>query len=207
MAEIFKQAIDSETVRALNDAIDSVSDGDSFEMLIPPKTTNILEVYKDTLKQQCPKIVWNADSFVVTRTATERGNRAAQCWHFDNFRKTTLIVLKSNEGEKNGDILIRKNLRKAPTNIWSTMLTKVFWTNPVTWFVLRIPAIRDSFFTRVPLVAGDVMIFDGAVIYHGNLPIHAGTRRSILIHDGPVFKDAWITKFFHYLCTVIFYKK
>ncbi len=207
MNKIYKQIINTETVLALNTAIDAVSDGDSFEMLIPPKTTNILVDFKATLQTQCPDIVWNEDSFVVTRTSNEGGNRASQCWHFDNFRKTTLIVLKSHDGASNGDILIRNNLRGAPTNLTMTMLTKIFWTNPLTWLVLRIPAVRDKFFTRVPLVAGDVMIFDGSITYHGNLPIVSGMRRSILIHDDPVFKDALITKVFHKLCTIIFYKK
>lgn len=207
MSKIYKQIINPETVLALNTAIDAVSDGDNFEMLIPPKTTDILVDFKSTLQTQCPDIVWNEDSFVVTRTSNEGGNRASQCWHFDNFRKTTLIVLKSHNGASNGDILIRNNLRGAPANLTMTMLTKIFWTNPLTWLVLRIPAIRDKFFTRVPLVAGDVMIFDGSTTYHGNLPIASGVRRSILIHDDPVFKDALITKFFHKLCTILFYKK
>ncbi len=206
MEKVFKQTISPETIAALNNAVDAVSDGDSFEMLIPPKTTKILEDVKEVLHAQCADITWDEESFVVIRTAREGGNRAAQCWHFDNFTKTTLIVLKSHEGESNGDIMVRRNLRGAPTSLTMTMLTKIFWTNPLTWLVLRIPSVRDRFFTRIPLVAGDVMIFDGSTTYHGNLPIVSGTRRSILIHDGPVFKDAFMTKLFHKLCTLIFYK-
>ncbi|KND47928.1 MAG: hypothetical protein AB199_04190 [Parcubacteria bacterium C7867-004] len=206
MQSIFKQAIDAETIRSINEAVDAASDGESFEMLIPPKTTAFLAPFKTTLNQQCNAINWDADSFVVTRTTTEKGNRAAQCFHFDNFRKTTLIVLKSGDAALNGDILIRNGLRKSPKSLWPTMVTKIFWTNPVTWAFLRIPFIRDRFFTRVPLVAGDVMVFDGSTTYHGNLPLSAGVRRSILIHEDPLFKDAFITKLFHRLCTMIFYK-
>ena len=31
-------------------------------------------------------------------------------------------------------------------------------------------------FTRIPLEAGDVMIFDGSTTYHGNLPIAADAQ-------------------------------
>lgn len=207
MQQIFKQTLSPETIASLNASIDAISDGGNFEMLIPPKTTTALESFKKTLQEQCPSIEWNNESFIVVRTTTEKGNGAAQCWHFDNFTKTTLIVLKSHEGALNGDILVHPELRGAPTSLTITMLTKLFWTNPLTWLVLRIPKIRDSFFTRISLVSGDVMIFDGSTTYHGNLPVALGTRRSILIHEGPVFKDAFLTKAFHVVCSFFFYKK
>ena len=206
MPKIYKQAINAKTILAINSVIEGNSEGDKFEMLISPTTTKLLERFRPELQEQCSEIVWDNETFLVIRTATAAENKAAQCWHFDNYRKTILLVLKSQIGINNGDILLRENLRGAPKHIISTMLSKIIWTNPLTWSALRLRFIRDRFFSRVTLVAGDVMVFDGSTTYHGNLPIDLGVRRSILIHTLPVFKDSIITKIFHKICMMYFYK-
>jgi len=206
MYRIAARAIDEPTLSAINAAVDAASDGESFEIIIPPVTTGVLAPFKDKIRAACPDIVWNDDAFVVIRTVTEKGNRASQCWHFDNFKTTSLVVLASTDAKDNGDLMIRPDLRKPPRNLLWYMITKVFWTNPIAWPLLRIPALRNRFFTRVPLKAGDVMVFDGGTTYHGNLPISSGMRRSILIHNEPFFKDALFTKFFHQLNKIYLYK-
>ena len=206
MYRVYKQTIDIETIKRLNQAIDEASADESFEILIPPKTTEILTGTKEKLLAQCREIVWPDDAYVVIRSVTEKGALAAQCWHFDNFRTTTLVVLRSTTGTDNGDLLVRSDLRGEPRSLFFYVLTKLFWTNPLTWLVLRIKFFRDKFFTRVPLEAGDVLVFDGGTTYHGNLPITLGMRRSILIHSDPLFADAAITKLFHTLNKLYLYK-
>lgn len=206
MHHIYKQAIGAEVARALNQAVDAASEGGSFEILIPPQSTNVLEEFKEPLLRACPEIDWRDDSYVVIRSVTDKGNRAAQCWHFDNLRKTALIVLASTDGAENGDILMRSNLRASPKSLFWYAATKLFWTNPLTWLILRIPAVRNRFFTRVPLIAGDVMVFDGSTAYHGNLPISQGMRRSILVHNDQLFPNSIITRIFHQLNKLYLYK-
>ena len=206
MHKIFNQIIDPQTISQINEAVDKASDGDSIEILIPPKSTEVLAKFKNNLLLKCNNIHWDNNSYVVIRTVTNKGAKAAGCWHFDNFRDTTLIVLRATQGVDNGDLLVRNNLRGSPKLLLWYMITKIFWTNPITWFFLRIKFIRDKFFTRVPLKAGDVMMFDGATTYHGNLQTTSGMRRSILIHNDPLFKDAAITKLFHKLNKLYLYK-
>lgn len=206
MQKIFKQVLSSSSIEAMNRAIDNASDGDDFEILIPPVSTDILKEFKNDLLSQCPDIEWNDDSYVVIRTVTDKDTRAPQCWHFDNLRRTALIVLKSSVGPYNGDLLIRPNLRKDSKSLLVYIITKILWTNPITWMILRVPSVRNAFFTRVPLSAGDVMVFNGDTTYHGNLPVSSGTRRSILVHNDPLFKDSWITKLFHKLNKMYLYK-
>lgn len=206
MYRIFKQIIDADIISGINRAVDSASDGDNFEILIPPKSKDVLKDFKNALLSQCEDIHWDDKTYVVIRTVTDKGNRAAQCWHFDNLRKTTLVVLRSTEGADNGDLLVRSDLRGEPKSLLWYVITKIFWTNPIAWMILRMPFIRDRFFTRVPLMAGDVMNFDGSTTYHGNLPITSGVRRSILIHNDPLFEDSVITKLFHKLNKLYLYK-
>lgn len=138
---------------------------------------------------------------------TKKGNKASQCWHFDNQRKTILIVLRSGTGEENGDIMVRQDLRRHTDSSLMYALTKLFWTNPLSWFILRRKLIRDKFFTRISLQAGDVMVFDGSTTFHGNLPVSSGMRRSILIHSDNLFENAFITKLFHALNKIYLHKK
>jgi hypothetical protein len=207
MYRIYKGVLSPATVAAINAAVDTASDGDAFELLIPPVTTEVLKDAKREVLAECPNIVWRDDAFVVTRSVTMKGNRASQCWHFDNFKTTSLIVLKSTDGIDNGDLMIRPYLRAEPRSLFWYMVTKVFWTNPLVWLLLRIPALRDRFFIRISLSAGDVMVFDGGTTYHGNLPVSSGMRRSILVHNEPYFKDALFTKFFHAMNKAYLYKK
>lgn len=207
MYHVYGKSLSPETVAEINNAVDPASDGEGFEILIPPHSTRVLEKFKSTILAQRPEIQWDDATYVVIRTVTEKGARAAQCYHFDNFRKTAVVVLKSTEGGNNGDLLVRNELRGDPKSIIPYMITKIFWTNPITWFILRNTFIRDTFFTRVPLTAGDILTFDGGTTYHGNLPVTSGSRRSILIHNDPLFKDSFITKLFHKLNKLYLYKK
>jgi len=207
MHQIFKNKIAPLIINQINEAIDQASAGDGFEILNPPRSEKILAPFKNTLLSICPQIRWDGTTYVVIRTVTERGNRASEAWHFDNLKETALVMLKSTEGDQNGDILVRPDLRKSPKSIFVYIITKLFWTNPITWFILRNKSIRDKFFTRLSLKAGDVMIFDGSTTYHGNLPISSGTRRTILLHSDKLFPNSWITKLFHRLNEMYFYKK
>lgn len=206
MYRMYKQAINAETIAAMNQSVENEADGNTFEMFIPPVSCNILDRFKDSLFTQCSKVKWDDSSFVAIRSVTNGGKEGAQGWHFDNFGETTLIVLKSFEGEHNGDILVRANLRKRPTSKFLTVISKLFWTNPITWIILRQPYLRNKFFTRLTLKAGDVLVFEGSTTYHGNLPVDVGTRRTILIHEEPVFEDALFTKFFDAICKIFYYK-
>ncbi len=206
MHTIFKKAVRGETLRVINQKIDSVSDGKGFEIIPPPKSEEILKDFKKTLTSECGDITFEDGAYVVIRSVTDKGNRASQAWHFDNQKKTILVVLRSTSGEENGDILVRPNLRRDTNSLFMYTLTKLFWTNPISWFIFRRKLIRDKFFTRIPLEAGDVMIFDGSTTYHGNLPIAAGMRRSILIHSDNLFEDSFITKLFHALNNIYLHK-
>lgn len=206
MYKIFKQKIDKETIDGINMILDKTDLVGGFEIVIPPVSESVLSGFKNAILSQCPDIRWDEKTYAVIRTVTEKGNRASQAWHFDNQRETALIVLKSVEGKNNGDILIRPHLRSSPKSLFWYVLTKLFWTNPITWFILRIGFIRDRFFTRVSLSAGDVMIFDGSTIYHGNLPVTLGMRRSILLHSDNLFENSWVTKLFYKLNKLYFYK-
>ena len=115
-------------------------------------------------------------------------------------------IARSTTGEENGDLLIRTEVRKPTSSIVLYMFTKLLWTNPLTWMVLRIPFIRNRFFTRISLHAGDLMQFDGETTYHGNLAVSSGMRRSILIHHDPLFADSAITKLFHKINKLYLYK-
>ena len=207
MHNIFRKKVDLEIINKINRAVDEASTIDSFEILIPPQSVRILTPFKDQLRSQCPEVNWNDKTYVVIRTVTEKGNQASQGWHFDNLKETALIVLKSAEGEENGDLLIRPDLRKSYDSIFMYTLTKVFWTNPIVWFILRIKKIRNRFFTRITLKPGDVMIFNGSTTYHGNLPVSSGMRRTILLHNDQLFADSWVTKLFHKLNKLYLYKK
>ncbi|MBI2108831.1 MAG: hypothetical protein HYT93_01435 [Parcubacteria group bacterium] len=207
MHTILKQAISNEVLDAINKKIDAASSGESFEIIPPPHSETILADFKDKLFAECDNIKFGENAYTVIRSVTEKGNRASQCWHFDNQRKTILIVLRSVLGEENGDILIRPNLRRHTKSSLIYTLTKLFWTNPISWLILPRKSIRDKFFTRVSLKAGDVMVFDGSTTYHGNLPIASGMRRSILIHSDNLFENSFITKLFHVLNKVYLHKR
>lgn len=206
MHKIYRNVIDPKIISSINSSLDNkLSEG--FEILIPPESEQIIQPFRLNLIVQCPDIHFNDKTYTVIRTATNNGNRASQAWHFDNFSETVLIVLKTaGNNAENGDILIRNNLRKTPNSVLWYSLTKIFWTNPISWFILRIKWIRDRFFTRVPLAVGDVMIFDGSTTFHGNLPIASGVRRSILIHNYPLFENSAITRLFHKLNKIYLYK-
>ena len=206
MHKIFREKIDKETIDGINRILDTAEPVKGFEILIPPQSEEVLSGFKNAILSQCSDIRWDDKTYAVIRTVTEKGNRASQAWHFDNQRETALVVLKSVDGENNGDILVRPDLRNSPKSIFMYVATKLFWTNPITWFIFRRKSLRDRFFTRIPLKAGDVMIFDGSTTYHGNLPIASGVRRSILLHSDNLFEGSWITKLFYRLNKLYFYK-
>lgn len=207
MYKRYQNQIDPKLVDEINAAIDASYKTETFDILMPPESEDLLGPFKERLRKECDAIEFKEKTFMVLRMVSSKGNKASQAFHFDNYKKTTLVVLKSSEGENNGDLLVRDELRRFPTNIVSYMFTKLFWTNPISWFFLRLKPIRDRFFKRVELKGGDVFDFDGTTVFHGNLPVENGLRRTILIHNEPMFENSFITKLFHKLNKLYLYKK
>jgi len=204
--KIYRKAITEELILKINREIDSMGEIEDYEVLAPPESLNILENFKNEIIKECPWIKWDSKTYIVIRTVTEKGARAAQCYHFDNYKTTSVIVLKSVEGSENGDLLIRNNLRQEH-GIALYMLTKIFWTNPISWYFLRIPFIREIFFERISLSSGDAIVFNGETTYHGNLPVNSkGVRRSILIHNDALYYNSLITRLFHRLNIIYLHK-
>jgi hypothetical protein len=206
MNKIYNKALSEDLIFQINLTLDQIGEIEDYEVLVPPQSINLLEKFKSEIIYQCPWIEWNSTTYIVIRTVTDKGTRAAQCYHFDNYKTTAVLVLKSIEGDENGDLLVRNNLRREH-GIGLYMLTKIFWTNPIAWFFLRIPVVRNKFFERIALKSRDVIVFNGETTYHGNLPINSqGVRRSILIHNNPLYYNSLITRLFHKLNTIYLHK-
>lgn len=142
------------------------------------------------------------ESYIVLRMIKPRGGVHAYDFHFDNYAQTILVPLMTPDAHQNGDLLLRHHTRGAPRFILMHIWQKFLFQNTLALKLWSWLATKERFFRRVRVKPGSALVFDGSRSLHGNMPVQAGERRSVLIHNQKLFSGSkaveWIEGYSQY---------
>lgn len=136
----------------------------------------------------------NPESYIVLRMVKPGSTARNYEFHFDAYEETVVVPLMGSDAELNGDLLICKNTRKTPGNIFLHVVQKFLYQNTLALNYFKKSENIKKIFTRISVKRGSIFVFDGVRCLHGNLPISSGERRTILIHNRKLFNRSFITK-------------
>jgi hypothetical protein len=121
--------------------------------------------------------------------------KEAGLYHFDAHAITLLIpiIIPNRENSGNGDLIIFPNLRKITKSLLFNIITKLFFQNSVSRFLIQKSKLVQKIFRykKLKLKPGNIYIFLGFRTLHGNLEIDArDTRATLLVHFYDVFSES-----------------
>ena len=142
----------------------------------------------------------NQDIYKVLRVVSGSDQKKeAGLYHFDAHAITMLIpiIIPNRENSGNGDLIIFPNLRRITKNLSFNILTKIFFQNSVTRFLIKKSDVVRKLlkYKKLKLKPGSIYIFLGFRTLHGNLEIdERDTRATLLVHFYDVFSKSRLVK-------------
>ena len=183
----------STNIDALNEFIDAHYPYDLDKFVFPNIDTEFKEFFMKNIPEALSNLIHD-DSYIVLRMVKPGSTARNYEFHFDAYKETILVPLMGSEATLNGDLLIYKNARKTPQNIFVQVTQKFLYQNRLALSFFKKPRNVKRFFNRISVKKGSIFIFDGVRCLHGNLPITEGERRTVLIHNKKIFSRSFVTR-------------
>ena len=137
--------------------------------------------------------------------------KQSHLYHFDAHLFTILIpiLVPNNKNEKNGDLVIYPNIRKANKNVILNIIQKFFFQNSLSRLILKNNNIKKKLnHKKIKLKPKSIYIFYGFRTLHGNLEFdNDNTRATLLMHFFDIFSDSYLIKINRKIRTLIENKK
>jgi hypothetical protein len=186
-----KNCIDPTFIHLMNQEIDSMSYQDSMILFLTRDKLKNQRFYELLKTNSMINQYLNNDSYVVIRCVKNGLNKAAYYPHFDNYSETVMVPIKMPQTFPDGALLMWENTRGLPSNSIINAIQKVFFQNPIIKTIL-LKFFRGKFH-KVPVVPGDIAIFNGMTNLHFNIEA-LQERRTILIHNHQPFRNSLFVK-------------
>lgn len=193
--KVYKNLIPKSLIDQVNSIIDRYDYSESLYLFDNEKSIphNLIKIELAKISLFQPYI---SDAHIVIRCVKRDDQKITHYPHFDNYLHTFVIPTLIPNTPPLGDLVYVENARKFPKNIYTNIITKFSFQNPlVKKFILN--DLRGRF-SSISINPGDVGYFNGLTTLHYNNPVFS-ERRSILIHCDNPFKDSKINKIVEYL--------